>query len=93
MKFKYYITPTAYGNLKEITDYVAYTLHNPKAAQDLIDKFTESIEAACIFPAGFPKKDGKKKFRKLFVGNYVVLYRVVSGILEVDSVRYGKRKQ
>ena len=91
MEFKYYITPKAYQSLKQITDYIAFELHNPKAAQDLVDKIIKAIEAACIFPAGFPHSS-KKNYHKTFADNYVIIYRTVNGILEVHSIRYAKTK-
>ena len=92
MTIKYDITPTALGQLKQISDHIAYKLCNPQAAQKFIDEVIATIEAACVFPSGFPKKNGQKRYRKLFVGKYIILYRILKDRIEVDNIHYAKRK-
>ena len=72
--------PTALDDLKEIVSYIAETLYNPKAAQDLSEEIVEQVERLVIFPYSapsyFPIRKLTHEYRRLQVKNFFVFYWV-----------------
>ena len=86
--------PLARQDIQEITRYIAYDLHSPKTAQDLLDDFEREI----IRTAGFPKMHTvypptakfRNPYRFIPVKNYMIFYVVLEESIEIRRVVYGK---
>lgn len=82
---------SAYSDIDEIYEYVAESLHNNVAAIELIDQFEDAVFPLETMPyRGTERKIGmfaNKGYRQLFVGNFVVIYRVNSKLKQVIVVR------
>lgn len=86
--------PTARQDIEEIAHYIAYELHSPKAALELLDEF----EKAIMLTAEFPKShtvyaltaNFKTPYRFIPVKNYIIFYVVLDDAIEIRRVVYGK---
>lgn len=91
--------PLFYSDLEEIVDYIAGTLKNPDAADNLVDEIFKSIESRC------PIADSFEQYQSLYetelpyyhirVRNYLVFYVVIQEkngkTMEVRRLLYNKR--
>ena len=97
MNYSIIISQKAEKDIIEAMDYIEFILHNPKAADDLLDKLTEEIEKLSIMPAKFAVVDEpvlKAWGIRLFtVNNYIVFYRFdeVTHTVHIIRVLFGKR--
>lgn len=80
-----------------IVTYISKTLSNPMAAQRLADEFIDEAEKIRDFPYSMPVyhplKALKYEYRKLFVGSYIMFYRVDENkkLITIARVIYAKR--
>jgi toxin ParE1/3/4 len=80
----------ALADLDEIFAYIAS--HNPDAAARLVDR----IESAARRIAGSPylgEATRKSEFRRLAVGNYLIVYEVGKDEVVIHYVRHGARRR
>ena len=83
-------------DLKKIIDYISYKLQNRKAAEDLLKRIFEEIARLKDNPhIGIPlaslfQTSNSWEYRKIVIGNYILIYRIVSDIV-VERVFYGRR--
>lgn len=97
-QFRISYAPLAFDDLDEIDDYISQSLHNPSAAQKLLDQFQSTIDQLKEFPMlGSRLNDrflAKKGYRKLVVQNYLVFYLVNEPASEIIIARilYGARE-
>ena len=81
----------------EIVRYISKKLKNPSAANNLAEEMFEAIEKTKDFPyansALVPIRPLRFEYRKLMVGNYMILYRVeeTEKLITVARVVYSKR--
>ena len=72
--------PLARQDMINIVTYIDKTLHNRAAALRLAENMITEIENIGIFPYSgavyHPLRALKYEYRKLLVGNYLILYRV-----------------
>lgn len=95
-RYRVVLTDSALTDLEEIYVYIKERLMEKNIAARLIDRIEkeilllESSPHRCIEVIVKPHK---RKFRKLVVGKYIVIYRINESNKEViiDSVIYGKR--
>lgn len=97
MSYSITISQKVEKDIIEAADYIEFILHNPKAADDLLDKVAEEIEKLSVMPAKFGIVDEPVLkawgVRMFSVNNYFVFYRINEAANSVNIVRflYGKR--
>ena len=98
MAYNVRIMQKAEEDLSEIVAYISDTLSNPKAANDLLEKFLDEknniAENPYMYPLSldpFLQSEGYHRF--LFKRNYVALYLIDDDEKEVSIIRvfYAKR--
>ncbi len=86
--------PIARQDIREISHYIAYDLHSPKAAQDLLDDFEREIRRTADFPKMHtvypPTAMFNNPYRFIPVKNYIIFYVVLEDAIEIRRVVYGK---
>jgi toxin ParE1/3/4 len=83
-------TPRAGRDLEEIWFFVAQD--NPVAADRWLDTLEEKLSLVADNPLmGTARPDIAPELRYYPVGNYLLLYRIVSGGIEVVRVMHGAR--
>lgn len=86
--------PAAEHDLLEILDYIARD--DPAAAARFVNRIDETIGRLAFFPrSGRRPRDPRLRrlgYRTLVVGDYLVLYVVVRGTVEVRRVIHGARR-
>ena len=94
-KYTLRFLPLFENDLNEITDYIAYRLHNPEAAERLIDSVERAIyERLPIAEAFEPYKGINEREHPYYwigVNNFVVFYVVIDSVTEVRRIFYRKR--
>ena len=83
--------------MSDIARYINRVLCNPIAAMDTIERMIDAAEElrrhpySC--PVYYPPRTLRFEYRKLFVGNYVVFYRVdeQKKLITIVRVIYAKR--
>jgi toxin ParE1/3/4 len=94
-KYKLSFLPLFEKDLTEITDYITFHLHNPEAADRLVDDIEAAIEERRKKPLAFaPYQSAKNRphpYYRINVRNYSVFYVVIEDTMEVRRVQYSKR--
>jgi len=79
-KYKVIITPTAYREINKIYDYIVEDLCAESAAKNLMNKVEQKVQALKFAPKIHIEIDRvdelKRKYRKLIVKNYIILYTI-----------------
>ncbi len=97
MKYEIHITRAAEKDLNSAADYIEYVLHNPQAADDLLEEAEKRILELSVFPEKFPLIDDPVlkawEIRFTIVKNYIAFYAVSEEKHTVTVIRflYGKR--
>ncbi len=84
-------------DLRNIIDYISSKLQSRKAADDLLTRIFEETSRLKDNPdIGIPlsalfQTSNSRQYRRMVVGNYIVIYRVVSDVI-VERVFYGRRE-
>jgi len=97
MKYAIEYLPSALEDLKEIVRYIARTLQNPKAAENLAHEIIRKIDLLADFPYSAPRytpiKPLEYEYRKLLVKNYFAFYRIdeMKKTITVARIIYAKR--
>ena len=72
--------------------YIAQELHNPDAANALIDKVEQAITERLFAPESFEPipstKEREHPYYRIAVGNYLVLYCVIGKTVEIRRFVY-----
>ena len=72
--------PIARQDMTDIVRYISHELFNPTAAERLADEMIDAAERLTDFPyinaIHQSIKPLKKEYRKLFVKNYIMFYRI-----------------
>ena len=97
-KYEIRIVNPAEQDLNQIFGYIADTLHEPEAAARLLQSFREAIDSLRQLP--FRQHLLQEEpyaalgVRRLFVGNYIVLYSAIESdhIVQVLRVLYKRRE-
>lgn len=98
MDYKVRITEAAFRDLDQILDYMVFKLHNKTAAVHFNDEFFKKIAPLASQPYMHElSRDQYLKhrgYRKLVIGNYIVLYTIDDEASEVfiSRVFYGSLK-
>ena len=83
--------PSALSDLKEIVDFISRD--TPTAALQLADRILARTEALSRFPGlgSYLPEDDAQTYRKLFEGNYRVIFRADAGVVYIVAVRHAAR--
>ena len=80
MKYDVVLTRTAEGDLDDIVEYTARVLHNPAAAQSLLNHIEQEIENLSRYPEAHPLVADihlrERGLRVFVTNNYLGVYRV-----------------
>ena len=92
MSYSICVTATAIQDLKEVTDYIDYTLKNPQAADNLLDEFEAKTTKLTTFPTKFQLVDdallASWGVRYVVVKNYLAFYVIAEKQKKVYIVRF-----
>ena len=97
MNYQIHITGKAERDLAEAADYIEFTLLNPQAAEDLLDKAEEEINKLAFMPEKFKTVDDPVLaawgIRLIVINSYLAFYLIDEKTRTVHIVRflYGKR--
>lgn len=93
-KYEVKLYARAYRDMEDIYAYIANSLHDPNAAQNIIDEIENAVFSLELMPErGAVRRSGiyaNRDYRQLFVGNYIIVYRVKKEEKQVHivTVRY-----
>lgn len=99
-QYKLRYLPLFYEDLEQKVVYIAETLHNTKAANDLLDAVEKAIKERLPVAEAFEPYDTVRerryKYYRIYVKNYVVYYVVIDDegsdkIMEVRRFLYNKQ--
>jgi plasmid stabilization system protein ParE len=89
------ILPLFEHDLNAITDYIAYRLRNPDAADHLIDAVEKAIYERLPMAESFEPYHGIAErefpYYRIKVNNYIIFYVVIDSVMEVRRIFYIKR--
>lgn len=78
--YELFFSPKSIYDISEIGKYISVHLHNPTAANKLVDKIYKSIEllkeTPYMYQVHYFKQPTKYQYRKIIVKNYLIFYRV-----------------
>ena len=92
--------PLFYEDLEKKVIYISETLHNQKAANDLLDAVEKAIMARLPIAESFEPyqsvKERSYKYYRIYVKNFVIYYVVIDGvgskkIMEVRRFLYNRQ--
>lgn len=96
-KYKVIITPTAYKEMNRIYDYITEELYAKNAAKRLMEKVEEEIQRLKHAPKIYTEIEKvdelKRKYRRIVINNYIVLYTIDEDnmVVFVSHMYYGGR--
>ncbi len=96
-KFNYSLTDLAETDLNSIVSYISFTLLNPNAAANFLNKFVSVIEEIKLFPQSGAIVENEMlpniEVRQKNVGNYILFYTIDydESVFYVLSVIFSKR--
>jgi toxin ParE1/3/4 len=91
MARRYEITPPANRDLEDILRYVAENSGFDRA-DDFLLQFTAKLRQIAAFPnMGKPRQEWGVNYRSLLLNNYLIIYRVTDGVVEILRVMSGYR--
>lgn len=94
--------PLFYEDLEEKVLHIADELHNPQAANDLLDEVESAILERLPFAESFEPyhstKERRYPYYRIYVKNYVIYYVVIDDesdhkIMEVRRILHNKQKR
>ncbi|MCM1335621.1 MAG: type II toxin-antitoxin system RelE/ParE family toxin [Bacteroides sp.] len=93
--YKLRYLPLFEDDLYEAVSYITDVLHNPRAAEKLIEETENAILERQKMPLAFEPyhsaKNRKSTYYRIYVGNYTVFYVVIDDIMEVRRFIYSGR--
>ncbi len=102
IQYKLRYLPLFYEDLEQKVLYIAETLHNEKAANDLLNDvekaILERLTVAEAFEPYYSVRERKYKYYRIYVKNYVIYYVVIDDedsqkIMEVRRILYNKQNR
>jgi len=94
-KYSLRYIPSFEKDLNEIVDYIAFKLHNPVSAINLVKKIEAAIVERLNCPLSFePFQSNRKRknpYYRIYVDNFTVYYVVIDDVMEVRRVLYSGR--
>ena len=94
-KYELRALPLFEEDLNSIADYIAFTLHNPIAAEKLVDAVEKAVQERLKYPEAFePYHSAKERahpYYMIHVNNYTVFYVVIGKTMELRRILYSRR--
>ena len=94
-RFELRYLPLFRSDLAEIVGYIALQLHNPSAADALVDAveaaILERLTCADAFEPFRSKKERIHPYYRIYVKNYTIYYVVIGNTMEVHRILYNRR--
>jgi plasmid stabilization system protein ParE len=94
-QYKLSILPLFEDDLNEIVDYITLRLHNPIAAENLVDEvekaICERLSCAEAFEPYPSTRDRLHPYYRIQVKNFTIFYVVTGDIMEVRRILYSRR--
>lgn len=94
-KYKLRYLPIFSADLTEAAMYISSMLHNPQAAERLVDDVERAIMERLDSPASYqPYRSVKKRkhsYYRINIRNFSVFYVVIDDVMEVRRFIYSKR--
>ena len=95
MTYQIHITKTAERDIAGAAEYIEYTLKNPPAADNLLDKAEEKISALSEFPQNHAIVDDPVLsawgIRFTVINNYLAFFTILGDTVYIVRFLYGKR--
>ena len=95
MKNKIHYSLEAQRDLDDIWNYIVADLGNPKAAERMVNRILDDVDALASFAEiGAPLSsiaDTDADYRFLVTGSYMTFYRVHGNDVYIDRILYGRR--
>ena len=89
------ILPLFEDDLNGIVDYIAFTLCNPVAAENLVDSVEKAVYERLKCPEAFePYHSAKERacpYYTINVKNYLIFYVVIGNVMELRRILYSRR--
>ena len=93
--YKLTALPLFEEDLRSIAEYIAFTLHNPIAADNLVNAVEKAIQERLKCPEAFEPyhsaKDRAYPYYMIHVKNYTVFYVVIEKTMELRRILYSRR--
>ena len=87
--------PLFEDDLNEIVDYIAFTLHNPIAAEAFVSEVEKAVYERLQCPTAFAPyhstKDREHPYYLINVKNYTLFYVVIGNVMELRRILYSRR--
>ncbi len=87
--------PLFWSDLNSAVSYIADVLHNPEAAERLLDETEVAILERLAMPTAAPiyraTRGTETPYYWTSVGNYMIFYVVIGDVMEVRRFLYGAR--
>lgn len=87
--------PVFADDLSEAVSYISKVLHNPQAAERLVDDteqaILERLNAPCAFQPYPSAKQRSHPYYRINIRNYSVFYVVIDDVMEVRRFLYNRR--
>ena len=94
-RYELRILPLFEGDLNEIVDYITFRLHNPIAAERLVNDVQAAIHERLSCAEAFePYRSAKEReypYYPIQVRNFTIFYVVIGNIMEVRRILYSRR--
>ena len=96
-EYTVFISKPAERDIASAVDYIDGILHNPGAADALLDAIEEAFSSLTFFPEKFPVVSdtvlASHGIRMLIIKNYLALYTIdeLRGRIQIVRFLYGKR--
>ena len=95
INYKISYLPIFEKDLENIIDYIALTLNNPHAANELLNKVEHAIKERSKNPLSFEpfisSKEREFTYYRIYVEHFVIFYVVIEDIIEIRRIFYNKR--
>ena len=84
------LAPRVEDDLSDIGDYIA--LHSPTRAATFVDELIAQIERIGEYPFSYRlRPDIGTEARAAIHKNYLILFRIIGGVVRVERVVHGRR--
>lgn len=92
--FEILFLPLFEEDLLSITEYIAYKLQNPEAAEKLIDDVQTAIRERAKYPTTAEQftstHERKHPYYRIYIKNYTIFYVVIGNVMEVRRIIYSR---
>ena len=94
-QYKLRYLPLFRQDVEETVLYISQKLHNPSAAERLLNDIEAAVLKRLENPESFEpyhsEKERKYPYYRIYVRNYVVYYVVIDDVMEVRRLLYNRR--